>query len=126
MGLDGKQVKNKSNPTGEGKYLDERGQYVSLPVGTGLVLILVEVDLGTVPRKSGSFTIISSGLTIGKQVLVQQATGPYSGKGTLNDESEMDFIGVNGVVINSTTIKCFWNSRTFVKGNFKFNYVINS
>ena len=31
--FDGKQVKNKSNPTGTGKYLDERGRYVDLPVG---------------------------------------------------------------------------------------------
>jgi hypothetical protein len=33
MSLDGKQVKNKANPTGTGKYLNESGEYVSLKTG---------------------------------------------------------------------------------------------
>ena len=70
--------------------------------------------------------ITLSGLTIGKQIIISQATSPYTGKGTMNDESEMDFIGVNGVVISATEIKCFWNSQTLVKGNFKFNYLISA
>jgi hypothetical protein len=125
--MDGKQIINKSNPTGTGKYLDERGQYVTVPVGGGgsVSFTTVEVNLG-ISKKSGNFTITSSGLVVGKQVMIFQATGPYTGKGTLADESEMDFIGVNGIVTSSTTIKCFWNSRTSVRGNFKFNYLINT
>jgi hypothetical protein len=93
--------------------------------GGSTQFITVEVDLGSVKR-SGHFNITSSGLTVGKQVMIYQATSPYTGKGTMNDESEMDSIIVNGVVTSSTNIKCFWNSNTFVKGNFKFNYLINT
>lgn len=121
--FDGKQVKNKANPNGTGKYLDERGQYITVPGASAFQT--VEIDLGT-SKRSGNFIITSSGLTVGKQVIISQATGPYTGKGTLADESEMDFIGVNGVVVSATQIKCFWNSNTVVKGNFKFNYLINT
>ena len=84
-----------------------------------------EVNLGT-SKRSGSFTITSTNLVVGKQVLIYQATGPYTNKGTLADEAEMDFIGISGVVVNTTTIKCYWNSRTAVRGNFKFNYLVNT
>lgn len=87
----------------------------------------VEIDLGTTPKKAGKFQITGlSGLTPGKVVLVQQAALPYTGKGTLSDESEMDIISVDGVVLDSTTIQCYWTCSTFIKGNVKLNYVVSA
>lgn len=85
----------------------------------------VEVNLCSIPKKSGSFIIPGTGLVTGKAVFINQASGPYTGKGTLADEAEMDGLIVKGKVISATEIKCFWNSATFVIGNFKFDYFIS-
>ena len=89
-------------------------------------LITIEKNLGSVARKSGRFTITGSGLITGKPVLVTQASGPYTGKGTRADEAEADTVNVKAKVISSTVIECFWSSNTFVKGNFKFDYFISN
>jgi hypothetical protein len=99
------------------------------PPGASFTLSTVEVNLGTVPslRRSGRFLITGlSGLTAGKAVSIQQANGPYTGKGTREDEAEVDQILVTGKVLNSTTIQCFWSSRYKVRGNFKFNYSVSA
>lgn len=85
-----------------------------------------EVSVSTKPRKSGKFTISGTGMTVGKQVIILQATGPYTGKGTLADESEMDGLIVKGYVRSDTEIQCYWTSDTYVIGNFKFNYLISA
>lgn len=89
-------------------------------------LITVEVNIGAMPRKSGRFTITSSGLTSGKALIINQAVGPYTNKGSRQDEAEMDGLIVSGIVTNATTIQCYWRAPTFVVGNFKFNYFIGS
>lgn len=95
--------------------------------GGSATLTEVEVDLATTkPRDSGSFTISSSGLTTGKMVSIQKSNGPYTGKGTLADEAEMDVIQVTGKVTDSTTIQCYWSSSTLVKGNHKFHYLVGA
>lgn len=94
--------------------------------GAGLTLTETEVDLGNTPRKSGKFNITSSGLTIGKAVLISQANGPYTGKGTRSDEAEMDGLVVSGKVTSTTNVECFWRSATKVKSNFKFNYQVSA
>jgi hypothetical protein len=87
----------------------------------------VEKDLGTVPRLAGKFTITGlSGLTIGKPVIISQAVGPYTGKGTLADESEMDGLIVKAVVTAVDVITAYWNAMTRVKGNVKFNYLVGA
>jgi hypothetical protein len=53
---------------------------------------------------------------------VAQAVGPYTGKGTREDESEMDDIDCNGKVVSSSVIRVYWHTRSFVKGNSKFDY----
>lgn len=89
-------------------------------------LLQVEVFLGNTPVSSGKFTISGLGFIIDKPVNIQQASGPYTGKGTLTDESGMDAVLVRAKVLNDTTIECFWNSFSPVKGNVKFNYFIGA
>lgn len=82
-----------------------------------------EVNLGSTPRQGGSFDLQSAFiLNTGTPALVAQAAGPYTNKGTLPDEAEMDFIGCTAYVLNTGAIRAYWNSNTFVIGNFKFNY----
>lgn len=98
-------------------------------VGTAgeTVLTTVEKSLGNVPRTSGKFTITGlSGLTTNKPVSITQAVGPYTGKGTLADEAEMDGVTVSASVTSATTITAYWNSARRVKGNFKFNYFVGA
>lgn len=85
----------------------------------------IEKNLGSASR-SGKFSITGVGFVVGKQVLIYQATGPYTGKGTLADECQMDTVIAQGVVTSATNIDVYWNCGTFVKGNFKFNYLINT
>lgn len=86
----------------------------------------VEKDLGATAR-SGKFTITGlAGLTIGKPVIMTQAVGPYTDKGTLADEAEMDEVSVNASVTGTDTITAYWKSQTFVKGNHKFNYLVGA
>ena len=93
--------------------------------GGSLSLTEVEVDLGTAARPSGRFTISGTGMTIGKHVLIQQANGPYTGKGTLSDEAEMDALVVSAKVTSATVIECFWKCLTGrARGNFKFAYAV--
>lgn len=91
-----------------------------------VALTTVEVSLGAAPSatRSGKFTIAGVGLVIGKPVSIQQASGPYTGKGARNDEAEMDQVLVVGKVISAIAIECFWKSQHRVRGNFKFNYLI--
>lgn len=88
---------------------------------TSRIVSTIEVNLGSLPRRSGRFTITGITLTIGKPVLIQQANGPYTNKGTRADEAEMDHVIVSGKVISATVIECFWKSPTWVKGKFKFD-----
>lgn len=87
----------------------------------------VEVNLGSVPRHSGSFDITGlTGLTVDTNVVFRQASGPYTGKGTLADESEMDQVTAVGSAINATTIRAYWIATGSVTGNFKFVYRIGT
>lgn len=60
--------------------------------GGGGTATTVEVDVGSTPTWRGKFTITDAAITTAKKVLCWQAPGPYTGKGTLADEAEMDFI----------------------------------
>jgi len=86
----------------------------------------VEVDLGAAPSLSGSFTIPGAGLTVGKPVLIQQAAGPYTGKGDHADEAEGDQVNVTAVVTAADTITAYWNSPTWVLGAFRFTYLVGA
>lgn len=111
------------------KFLRDDGTWQTAPGGgSALTLTTVEVSLGSAARRAGRFTITGAGLTTGKPVLIQQADGPYTGKGSRADEAEMDVITVTGKVFDATTIECFWSAayKGPVKGNFKFDYAVSA
>lgn len=90
-------------------------------------LSTVETDFGTTPLYSGSFDITGSNFIVGRTVIVTQAPGPYTGKGTLEDEAEMDMVLATAFVKDSTTITAFWFCPPKggpMVGNVKFNYQI--
>jgi hypothetical protein len=81
----------------------------------------VEVDLGSTPVRSGSFNITDAALTAAMQIIITQAPGPYTGKGSTLDESEMDTLDVTARAGSGSAV-AYWRSNTLVRGNFKFNY----
>jgi hypothetical protein len=114
------------SPGGSTQYLRADGTF-AVPTAS-VALKTVEVSLGAAPvaRRSGKFQIAVAGLTAGKPVYIQQANGPYTGKGTREDEAEMDQLRVTGKVLDATTIQCFWEADHRVRGNFKFNYLVSA
>lgn len=99
-------------------------EQVAAVEGGALVVSTIEVDLGPIPRLSGQFIIPGTGMVVGKAVVVRQAVGPYTGKGTMPDEAVMDRIDAVASVTSPTEITVYWISRTAVARNFKFDYFI--
>jgi hypothetical protein len=98
----------------------------NLTVSGGSTIDTVEVDLGSEPVPNGEFTITGAGFTVGKPVIITQAPGAYTGKGSYPDEIELDQLTVAAYIFDSTTIKCNWGSNTRVRGNVKFNYMVGA
>lgn len=99
-----------------------------VPVGgtSALTLTTVEKDLGSLPRTNGTFDITGlSGLVVNAPVLVIMAAGPYTNKGTLVDEAEMDHISFSAYAFDSTTIRVYWKSRDYISGNIKVSYSVS-
>lgn len=90
-------------------------------------LTQIEQDLGTVALRSGSFTLTDAALLAGELLIITQAGGPYTGKGTREDEAEMDGLTVMGTIAaGGGSALIYWNSATYVLGKFKFNYLHGS
>lgn len=105
-----------------GNFINYRGRVISLE--DEFTINTEEIDIGSTPRKSGKFIINTTGLTVNQPVVVTQASGPYTGKGTLTDEAQMDSVTVRAKAISTTDIECFWSSQTYVKNFIKFDYII--
>lgn len=110
-------------------YPDENNVVRSMSLvpaaGGSVAITTVEKNLGLPATNGGMFTITGlAGLTPTKQVIITQAAGPYTGKGSLEDEAEMDSITAKAFVVDASTIKVFWMSDALVTGNYKFNYFI--
>lgn len=87
---------------------------------------VADVDLGNTAN-SGRFTISGSGFDLTKRVVISPNPGPYTGKGSLADESEMDAITVVGHVLDASTLECFWHAIPGpVRGHFNFQYRLAS
>lgn len=97
---------------------------VAMSSGGSLVssVSVIEKDLGFPPRYSGSFQIPGSGLTPGNVIRIEQAPGPYTGKGNRADEAEMDSVSVSAYVLDANTVQCYWHASGPVSGNFRFSY----
>jgi hypothetical protein len=107
------------------QFLRDDGVWIN-PGASAFSMSTVELNVGAVPitRRSGHLQITGlAGLVAGRPVLVRQAAGPYTGKGTRADEADMDTLSVVGKVLNATTIDIYWRSMSQVHGNFKFDYV---
>lgn len=103
------------------------GQAKANAVGASVTFTEVEKDLGSTPVLSGHFDITGlAGLTINKQVIVQQKAAAYTGKGSLFDEMEMDQIVAGGYVSAADTIRVYWRSTGPVMGNCKFGYLVST
>lgn len=87
---------------------------------------IVEVDIGSTPLYSGSFTIaVSGGLTFGDPVYIQQAVGPYTNKGTSGDEVEMDQVTVTAQATSATLVTAYWQTLDApITGFVKFQYAV--
>jgi len=93
-----------------------------------LNLTVIEQDLGSLLRYSGTFDIAGlSGLSAGTSVLVVQLAGAYTGKGDRYDEVEDDMVTATGVAVDATTIRVFWQSvEAPVSGNIRFGYSVSN
>lgn len=58
--------------------------------GGGSAWTTVEQNLGSTASVSGHFVLTDAAISSTSKVIVQQAPGPYTGKGTLADEATMD------------------------------------
>lgn len=83
---------------------------------------IADIDVGNT-ADSGRFVISGAGFDPAKRLVINVNAGPYTGKGSLADEAEMDAITVNGHVLDSTTLECFWHAIPGpVRGHFTFQY----
>jgi hypothetical protein len=83
-------------------------------------------DLGAA-RRSGTFDITGlSGLTAGKYVNISMSAGAIASKGNARDEFEMTPIQATGYVVNTTTIRVYWNTANedVAVGNYEFVYAV--
>jgi hypothetical protein len=94
------------------------------PGGGGGSYTNLAQDLGTA-RRSGTFDITGlSGLTADKPVNIFQSASPITSKGDARDEAEMDHISVTGYVLNTTSIRCYWQAPSVVVGTYEFEYAV--
>lgn len=82
--------------------------------GSAPTAATVEVDLGSTPKWSGSFTITSASIGATSKVLAWQAPGPYTGKGTRADEAQMQPVNVIAVVPAAGSARVYWETPPMV------------
>lgn len=58
--------------------------------GGGGSATVVEVNVGSTPVAAGRFSITDAAIGASSKIFIQQAPGPYTGKGTRADEADMD------------------------------------
>lgn len=93
---------------------------------TAAPMNVADIDIGNT-ADSGRFVISGTGFDTSKRLVINVNAGPYTGKGTLADEAEMDALTVNGRVLDSTTLECFWHAIPGpVRGHFTFQYRLAS
>lgn len=97
-----------------GTNLSLTGTTLNATGGGSVSATTVEVDLGATPVTRGKFTITDAGISATSKVLVWQAPGPYTGKGTLADEAELAPIRILSVSPATGTAEVRWESKSHV------------
>lgn len=83
-------------------------------------------DLGA-SKRSGTFDITGlSGISPDQHVDVMQTARAIASKGNARDEFEMDAIQLTGYVVDTATIRCYWNAPGVVVGTYAFAYLVNT
>jgi hypothetical protein len=90
------------------------GAWNTVGGGGAATATTVEVNLGTTATWRGRFTITDAEITATKKVLCWQAPGPYTGKGTLADEAEMQPVSVVAVTPASGSATVTWETPPVV------------
>lgn len=80
------------------------------PVPAGSTATEIEQDLGADPVSSGRFSFSDATISATSKVIMWQAPGPYTGKGTLADEAEMQPILVSAVVPAAGSATVLWRT----------------
>ena len=79
-----------------------------------LTATTVEVNLGSSAITRGKFTITDAGIGATNKILCWQAPGPYTGKGTLADEAEMQPVSVIAVTPAAGSAVVMWETPNIV------------
>lgn len=109
----------------EAKLTGEISTHSHAGGGGGSVYTEFTKDLG-VSRRSGTFDITGlSGLTADKVVSIVQTAAPIASKGNARDEPEMDLIRATGYVVNTTTIRAYWQAQGVVVGIHAFAFQVS-
>lgn len=84
-----------------------------------------EADLGDEPALEGSFTLTDAAIEATSVVVVTQAPGPYTGKGTLADEAQMDPLWCVAWADTGAAV-VYWSTLGHgpVSGNVRFLYTV--
>lgn len=80
------------------------------PVPTGSSATEIEQDLGATAASSGKFAFADAAISATSKVIMWQAAGPYTGKGTLADEAEMQPVLVTAVVPDAGSATVLWRT----------------
>jgi len=84
-----------------------------------------EADLGDTAAMAGTFTLTDADIEATSKVLIFQAVGPYTGKGTLADEAQVDQV-LAFAEPGDGEATVYWRALggARVKGNMKFLYSV--
>ena len=132
-------IRDEGVDQGTAQTIDFVGAGVSAAVSGGVATVTISggssgsptftaftQDLGAA-RNAGTFDITGlSGLTADKPVSVMQTAAQISSKGNARDEPEMDQIKVTGYVVDTTTIRCYWQAPSVVVGTYAFAYLVGA
>lgn len=82
--------------------------------GGGASATTVEVNLGATATWRGRFTITDAGISPTSKLLVWQAPGAYTGKGTRADEAEMQPVSIITTNSASGTATVYWETPPMI------------
>ena len=89
---------------------------VTIAGGAGASWTEIEANLGDAHWR-GKFTVIDAAVSPTSKIIIQQAPGPYTGKGTRADETEMDFISCFAVP-GTGQFNVHWRTATMIGTDF--------